>query len=89
MNLSNFYFNHLVRSISSDMLDLKSKCPHRPITCKHCETFSAPEAKLEEHWKEYKGYPVQCENKCGETVKREKMVEHLKDHCPLTVIKCA
>ena len=71
-----------------DMLDHESKCPRRPITCKHCEMFSAPEAELEEHWKECKGYPVQCENKCGETVKREKMAEHLKDHCPLTVIKC-
>ena len=72
----------------SDMLDHESKCPRRPITCKHCEMFSAPEAELEEHWKECKGYPVQCENKCGETVKREKMVEHLKDHCPYTVINC-
>lgn len=72
----------------TDMLDHESKCPRRPITCIHCETFCAPEAELEKHWKECKGYPVQCENKCGETVKRENMTKHLKDHCPFTVITC-
>ena len=72
----------------SDMFEHELKCPRRPITCIHCETFSAPEAELEDHWKECKGYPVQCENKCGETIKREKMAEHLKEHCPLTVVKC-
>lgn len=72
----------------SDMVDHESKCPRRPITCIHCETFSAPKADMEDHWKECKGYPVQCENTCGETVKRDKMAEHLKEHCPLTVINC-
>ena len=72
----------------TDVSDHELKCPRRPITCVHCETFSAPEVELEDHWKECKGYPVQCENKCGEMVKREKMAKHLKEHCPLTVIKC-
>ena len=35
-----------------DMLDHESTCPRRPITCVHCETFSAPRAELEDHWKE-------------------------------------
>ena len=72
----------------SDMMDHESKCPRRPITCTHCETFSAPEADMEDHWKECKSYPIQCENKCGEKIKWDKMAEHLKEHCLLTVIDC-
>lgn len=71
-----------------DILDHELKCPHRPITCIHCEAFSAPEPELEEHWKECESYPVQYKNKCGEIIKREEMGEHLSDHCPLEVIKC-
>lgn len=70
------------------MMDHESKCPRRPITCTHCETFSAPVADMEDHWKECKSYPIQCENKCGEKIKRDKMAKHLKEHCPLTVINC-
>ena len=71
-----------------DLLDHESKCPHRPITCIHCEAFSAPEAELEEHWKQCEKYPVQCENNCGETINREKIAEHLNEHCPLAMIEC-
>lgn len=71
-----------------DILDHESKCPLRPIICIHCETFCAPEAELEDHWKMCESYPLKCENECGETVKREKMAEHLSECCLLAVIKC-
>ena len=71
-----------------NLLEHELNCPRRPIICIHCEVFSSPEAELEEHWKDCESFPVQCENKCGCTVKREKMGEHLNDYCPLEVVKC-
>ena len=71
-----------------DVLDHEFKCPCRPITCKYCEVFSAPETELEAHWKDCESYPVECENKCGMIIRRDHIGDHLKDYCPLEVIKC-
>ena len=64
-------------------------CLSRPFTCQHCNYEATYTEVTNEHWAMCKKYPMECPNKCGETmIERQHLPKHLEETCPLQVIKC-
>ena len=72
------------------LVEHKAKdCPNRPLTCQYCNYKATDIEVTNEHWATCKKYPMECPNKCGETmIERQHLPKHLEETCPLQVIKC-
>ena len=65
------------------------KCHRRPFSCEYCKTFKSTCEKLTaNHWPVCRSYPMPCTNKCGETLQRQNLENHIANDCPLTIINC-
>ena len=66
-----------------------SMCPLRPATCEHCLDYSAT-------WEQVTIYhpvicpcfPMDCRNKCGESIKRNDMNDHVNNKCSHRRVEC-
>ena len=64
-------------------------CPNRTFTCQYCNYKATYIEVTNEHWAICKKYPMECPNKCGESViEQQHLPKHLEETCPLQVIKC-
>ena len=65
------------------------QCPRRPFSCEYCKEFdSCYEEVTTHHWRVCGSYPMPCTNKCGETLQRQNLENHIANDCPLTIINC-
>ena len=76
--------------LRSDIEDHQSKkCPRRPFSCEYCKTFKSTYEKVTtNHWRVCRSCPMPCTNKCGETLQRQNLENHIANDCPLTIINC-
>ena len=64
-------------------------CLKRPFSCEYCQDFNSRyDSVVHDHWPVCDYCPVQCTNKCGKTLQRQNLVNHIASDCPLTVIDC-
>ena len=67
----------------------KKQCPRRPFSCEYCKTFKSTYEKVTtNHWHVCRSRPMLCTNKCGETIQRQSLENHIANDCPLTIINC-
>ena len=83
---SGCFFRELRRDISAH----EEVCGHRPFRCEHCKEYESIFDNADEHWRACLKYPVQCPNKCSDTmsIERQLLQAHLDNDCPLTRIDC-
>lgn len=66
----------------------QDNCPKRPFTCEYCEVYkSYYEDVVNNHHPLCGHYQVKCP-KCGKSLQRQYLDNHLAKSCPLTVIDC-
>ena len=65
------------------------KCIKRPFICEHCHEYSSTwEDVTTVHYNTCYQVPVECPNKCGDTVPRGSLDEHQTTSCPLKIVEC-
>ena len=65
------------------------QCLRRPFRCKYCKDFDSTYKDVTtNHWPVCGYYPVQCTNKCGKTITRQNLKDHVSNDCPLTTVNC-
>ena len=68
------------------------RCPQRPYTCEYCTEYKSTfEDVAHSHWPECKCFLLPCPNECtpsGSGLQRQCLDQHVKEHCPLTVVQC-
>ena len=65
-------------------------CTKRPFVCEHCHEYSSTwEDVTTVHYNTCDQVPVECPNKCGDTVPRGSVDEHQTTVCPLQVVECS
>ncbi len=76
--------------LRSDIEDHQNNhCLKRPFSCEYCQDFNSRYDEVAyDHWPVCGYYPVLCTNKCGETLQRQNLINHIDSDCPLTVIDC-
>lgn len=57
------------------------QCTKRPFSCQYCTFESNYEDVTTNHWPQCAYYPVQCPNKCGETIERHDLEKHFTSDC--------
>ena len=67
---------------------LETKCPNRAYNCEHCGLRGKYASIVGEHDGECEKKMVACSNKCGLTMERGEMKEHIQTVCKLTVVPC-
>ena len=65
----------------------KEKCPNRIVKCEHCQK-DFKSCELNEHFEKCPKMKVSCELKCGATMCREDMEQHLYHHCGMVQDTC-
>ena len=65
----------------------KKNCPYRKEQCEACLSM-IPIKDVEEHKRTCQKVKVECPQKCGYMVAREKMESHIKDECEMTIVDC-
>ena len=79
----------LLRERSNIFVHQGEQCPRRPFSCEYCKDFtSSYENITTNHWPVCGYYPVPCPNKCGETLQRRALEDHVSTICPLTLVDC-
>ena len=80
----------LVQELRRDISAHEENCGHRPFRCEHCKAHESTFDNADEHWRACLKYPVQCPNKCSDTlsIERQLLQAHLDNDCPLTRIDC-
>ena len=64
-------------------------CEERPFCCEYCNDYGSTYSEVTNiHWSQCPCHPVECTNKCGKSVKRKDLDEHVSHICPLTSIPC-
>ena len=65
------------------------QCQRRPFSCEYCKDYdSYYEDVTTNHWPVCECYPLECSNKCGQTLERQHLESHISKDCPITVIDC-
>ena len=65
-------------------------CTKRLFVCEHCHEYSSTwEDVTTVHYDTCDQVPVECPNKCGDTVPRGSVDEHQTTACPLQVVECS
>ena len=77
-----------VESMREEMGAHAGVCNYRIIECQDCKVKLAF-IKLNDHQKVCPKFKLQCPQKCGMTITREELIDHLKDKCDNTEIPCA
>ena len=67
---------------------LETKCPNRPYNCEHCGLRGKYASIVGEHDGECEKKLVSCPNKCGLTMERGEMKEHIQNDCKFTKVPC-
>ena len=65
----------------------KRNCPYRKDQCEAC-LLMIPIKDVEEHKRTCQKVKVECPQKCGYMIAREKMESHIKDECEMTIVDC-
>ncbi|KAI6655950.1 TNF receptor-associated factor 4-like [Oopsacas minuta] len=66
---------------------ITQQCTNRILECEFCtESHRAGELTL--HLEVCTNFPLQCVNKCGETILRQDMQSHIEDMCSNTLLEC-
>ncbi len=66
---------------------LLTTCPGRPVSCPHCKReFTG--ATVEEHGASCGFEPVDCENKCGGRIARNRLRAHQANTCSKRLVGC-
>ena len=74
---------------SSIQVHQSEQCPSRPFSCEYCKDFDSNyEDITTNHWPKCGHYPVRCTNRCGKSIKRQHLKDHISNGCPLTVVDC-
>ena len=74
---------------SNPQVHQSEQCPWRPYSCEYCRVYnSSHRAVTTNHWLDCGYYPLPCLNKCGDTLQRQSMANHITISCPLTIIDC-
>lgn len=69
---------------------VKEVCSLRPYICQHCKFYkSTHEDVTNVHIPECDYRPVDCPNKCGETIPFHDISDHLDNICPNQIVTCA
>ena len=65
-------------------------CRKRFYICEHCSYCNKFDIVTEQHYPVCEQFPVECPNRCSVAVnlKRQELVCHLEEQCPLQVIQC-
>ena len=67
---------------------LDNECPKRQVSCQYCQTVATYKDIHGDHIEECPDYPITCDNKgCNEVKKRRLMEDHY-NICPKEVISC-
>ena len=66
-----------------------SECLLRPFSCEMCNEFkSTYDDVTKNHAPSCKCRPVECPNRCGNTLQHQELEEHLSSVCPLSMVEC-
>ena len=53
-------------------------CEERPFCCEYCDDYSSTYSDItSSHWSQCPCHPVECTNKCGKSIKRKDLQEHI------------
>ena len=64
-------------------------CPKRLIGCEYCHDYKFTfDDVTNNHWLVCGSFPILCPNKCGSTIQRQNIDNHVADECSLTTINC-
>ena len=68
----------------------REECIQRPYSCTFCNEFKGTYGEVTlSHWSaDCKLYPTPCPNKCGSTLQRQLLDEHITKECPKTIVEC-
>ncbi|KAI6655949.1 TNF receptor-associated factor 4-like isoform X1 [Oopsacas minuta] len=66
---------------------ITQQCTNRILECEFC-TESHRAGGLTLHLEVCTNFPLQCVNKCGETILRQDMQSHIEDMCSNTLLEC-
>ena len=65
------------------------QCQRRSFSCQYCKDYKTTyEDVSTNHWSICGYYPLECSNKCGQTLERQHLESHISKDCPLTVVDC-
>ena len=65
------------------------QCQRRSFSCEYCKDYKTTyEDVTTNHWPVCEYYPLECSNKCGQTLERQHLESHISKDCPFTVIDC-
>ena len=64
------------------------ECLKRPYKCGHCDFESTYGEVTISHWSECRLFPTPCPNKCGQTIQRHKLDNHMTADCPEAIVEC-
>ena len=65
----------------------QNECLMRPYVCLHCNSFESTYGEvITSHWTECGFFPTPC--KCGETLQRQLIDDHIANVCPETIVEC-
>ncbi|XP_078352420.1 TNF receptor-associated factor 6-like [Oculina patagonica] len=64
------------------------ECPKRKVKCLYCKAVSFIWCTRQVHFDVCKKYPMECLQKCGEQIQRDKMNDHIDKSCPHTKLEC-
>ena len=64
------------------------QCKKRPFRCEYCKQYEATYEDVTTHWLKCSHYPELCPNKCGETLPRNKIANHMRFDCPMQAVSC-
>ena len=66
-----------------------SECLLRPFSCEMCYEFKSTYNDVtKNHAPSCKCRPVECPNRCGNTLQQQELEEHLSSVCPLSMVEC-
>ena len=65
------------------------ECLLRPFSCEMCKEFkSTYDDVTTNHAPSCKCRPVECPNRCGNTLQHQKLKDHVSNICPLSMVDC-
>ena len=83
LHCSELFFRSNIQVHQSD------QCLRRPFSCEYCKEYDTYyEDVTINHWSICRCYPLECLNKCGQTLERQHLESHISKDCPLTVVDC-
>ena len=76
--------------LRSDIEVHKNKdCLKRPYNCDYCRQFESTYGEVTAyHWPQCGHYPIPCPNRCGTTLQRQLLDNHIANDCPETMVDC-